>query len=64
MTEFIHCLRNILLKLSSNYDRRVTIAVSAPMKLWISNIAESRAKKSNEIPPNTPNGSEETKQKN
>ena len=45
MTEFIHRLRNILLKLSSSYDKRVTIALSSPMKRWNSTIAEATMKK-------------------
>ena len=64
MTEFIHRLRNILLNLSTNYDKRVTLAISSPMKRWNSTIAETTKKKSKDIPPNTPNGNEETKQKN
>ena len=64
MTEFIHRLRNILLKLSTNYDKRVTIVLSVHVKQWNSTVAEVPTKKSNEIPPNTPNGSEDTKQTN
>ena len=64
MTEFIHRLRSILLKLSSNYDKRSTMELSSLMKRWNSSISEATTKNSNDIPPNTPNGSEETKQKN
>ena len=52
MTEFIRRLRNILLKLSSSYDKRVTIALSSPMKRWNSTIAEATTKISNDIPLN------------
>ena len=64
MTELIHRLRNILLKLSTNYEKRITIVLSSLMKQWNSTIAELPTKKSNDIPPNTPNRSEDTKPKN
>ena len=61
MTEFINHLRNFLLKLSSNYDKRMTIALSSLMKRWNATIAETTTKKSKDILPNTLNGNGDTK---
>ena len=64
MAEFIRRLRNIFTKLSANYDKRVLSELSIPLKHWRSKISDSETNKSNYIEPNTPNGKQETKQKN